>query len=231
MPTTPRLTLYEEILLIALDDDKGTTGIESMHKNAMGGAILAELVMARAVSVGKDKKKSITAVAGAEADVSDPLLVECLELVQAAKKPKPASQWVLKFAGTKNLTKRVARQLVAKGVLKEDRDKVLGLFRRTIFPERDGGPERDLVARLRHAVFTSSPRVDERTIVVAVLANATKLLPRIFDKKKLKERKKRLENLAEGRVAAAATKEAVEAMQAAVAVAVIGASVAVSASH
>jgi len=223
-----KLTLYEEILLIALDDKKGTTGLESMHKSAMGGAILAELVLAGAVTVGDDKKKLVTVTGGA--DVTDPLLVECLELVQAAKKPKKASHWVLKFAGRKDLTKRVARQLVAKGILKEDRDKVLGLFKRTIFPERDGGAERDLVARLRHAVFTSSNQVDERTVVIAVLANATSLLPRLFAKKKLKERKQRLENLASGRVAGAATKEAVEAMRAAAMVAVIGASVAVSAS-
>ena len=221
------LTLYEEILLIALDDEKGTTGIESMHKNAMAGAILAELVLAGAVAIDDDKKKMVTAKTGA--GVTDPILVECLELVQAAKKRKKAAQWVMKFANLKDLTKRVARQLVAKGILREDQDKVLGMFRRTIFPERDGGPERDLIERLRHAIFTSSTQVDERTVVIAVLANATSLLPRIFAKKKLKERKQRLQNLAEGRVAAAATKEAIEAMRAAAMVAVIGATVAVSA--
>ena len=221
------LALYEEILLIALDDEKGTTGIESMHKNAMAGAILAELVLAGAIAIDDDKKKLVTPRTGSR--VTDPILVECLELVQAAKKRKKAAQWVMKFANLKDLTKRAARQLVAKGVLKEDQDKVLGVFRRTIFPERDGGPERDLVERLRHAVFTSSTQVDERTVVIAVLANATKLLPRVFAKKKLKERKKRLANLAEGRVAAAATKEAVEAMQAAVAAALIASTVAVSA--
>jgi len=31
-------TLYEEILLLALDDDKGTTPMEGMFRNAMGAA-------------------------------------------------------------------------------------------------------------------------------------------------------------------------------------------------
>jgi hypothetical protein len=227
MATRKPLTLYEEILLIALDDDKGTTGLESMHKNAMAGAILAELVLAGAVAIDDDKKKLVTPTPGA--GVADPILAECLELVQTAKKRRKAAQWVMKFASLKDLTKRTARQLVAKGVLKEDRDRVLGLFRRTIFPERDGGPERELTERLRHAIFTSSTHVDERTVVLAVLADATSLLPKLFEKRKLKERRQRLKNLAEGRVAAAATREAIEAMRAAAAVAMIGASVAVSA--
>jgi len=228
-PSRKNLTLYEELLLIALDDEKGTTGLESMHKNAMGGAILAELILAGAIAVGKEKKSPVTALAGTT--VADPLLAECLELVRNEKKPKRASHWVLKFAGTKDLTRRVARQLVAKGILKEEQDKVLGLFPRTIFPERDGGSEHEMIERLRHAVFTSSTQVDERTVVLAVLANATSLLNKVFDKKKLKDRKRRLENLAAGKVAGTATKEAIEAMRAAVMVAVIGASVAVSASH
>ena len=217
-PARP-LTLYEEILLLALDDDKGTTGLDSRHDMAMGGAALAELVLLGAVTIDADRKKLVTAAPGVR--VADPLLAECLELVRGARRRRRAGQWVQKFAGLKGLKNRVARGLVEKGVLREGRDKVLGLFPRTIFPERDGGPEHDLIARLEHAVFAASPRVDERTLVVAVLADATGLLPRVFDKKKLKGRKQRLKKLADGQPAGAATREAVEAAQAAAAVLVI----------
>ena len=39
---TRSLPLYEEILLLALDDDAGTTSGAGFFTNAMGGAILAE---------------------------------------------------------------------------------------------------------------------------------------------------------------------------------------------
>ncbi|MFO7609959.1 MAG: GPP34 family phosphoprotein [Candidatus Krumholzibacteriia bacterium] len=224
MPTPPALTLYEEILLLALDDAKGTTAVGSMHANAMGGAILAELVLLGAMRVGTDKKKLVDAVPGVR--VADPILAECLALVQEAKRRRKAADWVLKFAGRKDLKNRTARQLAAKGVLREDQDKVLGLFPRVIYPARNPGPEQALVTRLRHAVFTSSPQVDERTAIVAVIAHATGLLPRVLDKKKLKERKDRLKKLGEGQVAGAATREAVEAIQAAVMVATIAATTA-----
>ncbi|MBE0566836.1 MAG: GPP34 family phosphoprotein [Krumholzibacteria bacterium] len=224
MTAKPQLTLYEEILLLALDDAKGTTAVGSMHANAMGGAILAELVLLGAVTVGADKKTLVDARPDARAD--DPILAECLALVQEAKRRRKASDWVLKFAGRKDLRNRAARGLVAKGVLREGQDKVLGLFPRVIFPARQPGPEQELVKRLHHAVFTASTQVDERTVVVVVIAHATGLLAGVLDKKRLKERKERLKKLAAGHAAGAATREAVAAVQAAVMVATIAATTA-----
>jgi hypothetical protein len=227
MPAKTRLTMYEEILLLALDDRKGTAAMESGHANAMGGAILAELVLLGALKIGTDKKKFVDAEPGAQ--VADPLLAECLELVRTAKRRKRAVDWVFKFASVKDLKNRVARGLVGKGVLGEEHDKVLGLFPRTKFPERDPGPEQALIERLRQAVLTDVDRVDERTLVVAVIANATAMLPRVIGKKELKARKARLKTLAEGQLAGAATAEAVAAAQAAAMMAIVAATVATTA--
>jgi hypothetical protein len=212
MPAKIKLTLYEEILLLALDDRKGTAAMDSGHANAMGGAILAELVLLGALRIATDKKKLVDAEPGMQVD--DPLLAECLALVQNAKRRKSAVDWVMKFAGVKDLKNRAARGLVTWGVLNESRDKVLGIFPRAIFPARDPGPEQALIERLRQAVLTDDDRVDERTLVVAVIANATSLLPKAIDKKLLKGRKVRLKQLAEGHLVGAATAEAVQAAQA-----------------
>lgn len=231
MPARTKLTMYEEILLLALDDEKGTTGMSGMHDLAMGGAILAELMLLGAMHIDDDKKKLASAEPGAQ--VADPLLAECLALVQQAKRRKRGADWVQKFAGLKNLKNRVARGLVTKGVLNESHDKVLGLFTRTIFPARDGGPEQDLIARLNEAVLTDTERLEPRTVIVTTLAQATSLLERAIPKKQLKPRKARLKQLAEGQVAAGATAAAIAAVQAtqtAVMVAIIAASAASSAS-
>jgi len=210
------LPLYEEILLLALDEDKGTTAMGSYFTNAMGGAILAELAMDGSITIAEDKKKKVTILRHGRLD--DPILDECLTLIKEAKKPKKASDWVMKFAGLKDLKNRAARQLVTKKVLKEDTGSVMKIFKRTIYPEADGGPEKDLRERMKKAIFTSTMQVEARTVVIVVLAQAADMLNKVFPKKKLKERKQRLEKLTSGQLAGKATKEAVEAVQAAIVV-------------
>jgi hypothetical protein len=211
------LTLHEEILLLALDDEKGTTATGAMFAHAMGGAILAELVVCGAVQLSPDKKKTATALPTVRVD--DPILGEALALIAAAKKPKSARDWVLKFAGLKDLKHRSARQLVAKGVLREEEGTVLLVFKRALYPEVDGGPERRLIARLERAIFTETADLDQGTLVIIALARATKLLPRVIDKERLKTRKERLKQLTSGQVVGQATAEAVAAIQAAIMVA------------
>jgi Golgi phosphoprotein 3 len=135
---------------------------------------------------------------------------------------------VQKFAALKDLKNRAARQLVAKGVLKEDTGKVLGIFKRTIYPEANPGPEQDLRRRLEEAIFMDQQEVDPATTVVVALARATGLLDRVFTKKRLKPRKQRLEDLVNGNLAGKATREAVEAVQAAILVATIVPAIAAS---
>lgn len=213
------LSLAEEILLLALHDKKGTTGIESMYPYAIGGAVLSELLMCSRVALDSSKKKLIHVTN--RKSLSDPLLDECLEKIQDSKKPKSAETWVSSFANVKDLKHRLAARLCDRGILKADRDKVLLLFSRRIYPEIDPRPEQELVERLRHAIFSDSDRVEPRTVVLVALANAAGLLNMVFDKKDLKARKSRIERIVSGDIAAQATQEAIEAVQAAIFVACI----------
>jgi hypothetical protein len=218
MTARSRLPLYEEILLLALEDEKGTA-VTGLYRNAMAGAMLAELVMQGAVNLGDDKQRTVRVRPAARMD--DPLLDEALQLIAAAKKPKPARHWVMKLAGIKDLHHRAARQLVQKGILREETGTVLRIFKRTVYPEADSGPERELIGRLEKAIFTGTPRVDERTLVIIALANATHGLGKVFDKKRLKARKDRIEKLVSGQLVGRATEEAVAAIQAAIMVTTI----------
>ena len=210
------LALYEETLLLDLDDHKGTA-LTGLHRNAMAGAILAELVIMTAISLRDDRHKTVRVKPNVR--TKDPILDEALQLISSAKKPKPASHWVMKIANMDNLHHRVAKGLVAKGVLAEETGKVLMIFNRTVYPEANRNPERELINRLEKAIFTSAPRVDERTLVVIALANATGSLNRIFDRKRLKTRKARIEQIIDGQLVGQATQEAVAAIRAAILVA------------
>ena len=213
------LPLYEEILLLALDDDAGTTSGAGFFTKAMGGAILAELVMTGSIKISDDKQKKVTL--GRKDPLSDPILDECLAMIAEQKKSKKAAEWVMKFSNLKDLKNRAARKLVEKGVLTEETDTVLRIFKRTIYPEADGGPEKELRVRLEKAIFTGTPNLEARTVVIIALTQSAGMLNKVFPKKKLKERKKRLEMLTSGQLAGKATKEAVQAVQAAIMVTAI----------
>ena len=188
-----------------------------MYTHAIAGAVLAELAGSGAVKISPDKKKTVTAAPGQAP--TDPLLAECWLMIKSAKKPKKARDWVMKFAGLKDLKHRVAGGLVDAGVLEQETGSVLKIFKRTIYPEADPGPEHELRDRMRQAIFTGTSQVETRTVIVIALARAAGMLDKVFPKKELKERKTRLEKLCNGQVAGTATKEAVEAVQAAILVA------------
>jgi hypothetical protein len=117
---------------------------------------------------------------------------------------------------TRNLKHRVAEQLCRRGVLRQEEGKVLLVFSRKTYPEADPKPERELIERLRRAIFTDTDDLDPRTVVLVSLANGTGMLKSVFDRKELKGRKARIEQIISGEAAGAAAKAAVETMLAVV---------------
>lgn len=214
------LYLHEEIMLLALRDREGTLFSGTMYNFAIGGAILAELMMERRIDVETVKKKTYARLLS-PVPLGEPLLDECLAKLAAAKRRGTLQSWVAKFAQAKALKHRVAGELARRGVLRVDEDKVLGLFRRKIYPEVDPRPEREIVERLRRAVFGEEAAVDPRTVVLLSLASSADLLRLVFDKKELKGRKARIERVVNGELTGKAAKEAIQAMQAAVMVACV----------
>lgn len=210
--TRPDLHLHEEILLLALDDDKGTIEFGSSWQLAAGGALIAELLLEGRLRATDEKHPKLEVVD--RTPLGDPVLDEALEEMASAKKPKKGSDWVEKFSNQGKLKERTADGLVRKGVLKVEQDKVLWIFDRTKYPERDGRAEKEVAERLRRAIFTSSNDLTPRTVVLVSLANVAGLLPNLFDKDKLKERKDRIKKISEGALAGSLTSEAMEAVQA-----------------
>lgn len=223
------LSLPEEIMLLALHDEKGTTGLESMYQYAIGGAALAELLMRERIRIDTSRKKQVGVINAKP--LGDPLLDECLTKLVEARKPAAAQTWVARFAGVKNLKHLLAERLCDRGILRADKDKVMLLFSRRTYPEIDPEPEQALVERLRQAIFTENNHLDPRTVVLVALANSASLLNNVFDKKDLKARKDRIARVVEGDAMAEATKEAIEAVQAAIMVAVILPTITTAAVH
>jgi hypothetical protein len=209
------LKLYECALLLALRNDDGTIPAGTSHHFALGGGLVAELLLMGDVASETEKKRDWI-VPKHERRTGDALLDECLDLIRASKKKRSAAHWVSKFSGLKNLKHRVAAELCKKGILRAEEDKVLVVFNRKVYPEVDGGPEKQLVERIRRAVMSETQAVDPRTVVLVALGRHAGLLKPIFTRAELKERKARIEQIANGEVVGKAVKEAVAAMHAAV---------------
>ncbi len=218
-PDTSSLRLHEEVLLLALRDEKGTIEPGTMYHYALGGAILAELAFENRIEMDSGKRKLVNV--RDTSPLGDPILDECLTKVAEAKRRGAAATWVSRFASLRDLKHRVAQGLCRKGILKEDEDQILLIFKRRLYPEIDPRPERALRERLRQAIFTEVAEVEPRTALLAALANGASLLNPVFGRKEVRSRKKRLEQIANGDLTVKATKEAIEAMQAAIMVAVM----------
>lgn len=218
METRHDLHLHEEILLLALKDEEGTIAWGTNYQHAIGGAVVAELLMEGLIRVDDTKKKLVTVVPGTASD--DPLLAECLDRIRNKSKARSLATWVSDFANLTDLKHKVARTLCRRGVLRTDEEKVLLFFTRTIYPEIDPRPEGRILDRMRRAV-DGEGKIDSRTTALIALAKAGSLLSQAFDRQTLKERKQRIESIIAGDAVADATREALEAVMAAFMVAAI----------
>lgn len=212
------LPLHEETLLLALRDDRGTADPFVNLGLGLGAAILAELLLQERVVVDTERKKQFLRLVDGS-DTGDDILDEALELLAAAKRRAQLATWVQKFSALKQLMHRTAESLCDRGVLKLEEGRVLWLFKRRIYPELDGRVEKEILERLRKAIFTQSSDVTARTVVLASISHSTGLLRANFDKRKLKNRQHRLEKLIKGELVGKAATEAVEAATAAIIVA------------
>src|SRR5690554_8026914 len=128
------LKLYQAIMLLSLCEEKGT--MNGMYvEYATAGALAAELLMLGRIQVDEDNKHRVAVVD--HSPVGDALLDEALAMIAKAKRPKKLKDWIFKLGGIKSLKHKVARALADAGIVSADKEKILWLFERSIYPEID----------------------------------------------------------------------------------------------
>ncbi len=214
MTDSKPLFLQEELLLLALRDDEGTISA-AMYPYALAGAILAELMLHERIRVEDPHKKMVHVLR--DMPVGDPLLDECLERIVREDRPDSLADWVERFTAVRHLKDRVAEGLCQRGILRAEKGRFLFVFPRVTYPEMDHGPEGKVLQRLRSAIFEESEEIDSRTAVLLSLASSTGMLPTVFDPRELKPRQEHIDRITKGEQVGQAAKEAIDAMQAALA--------------
>jgi Golgi phosphoprotein 3 len=211
------LALYQETMLLAIRDDKGTFSC-GYFLYAIAGAIISELLLQQRIVAGSDKDQIVGVVD--RSTTGDEILDEALGLIYSSTKPKKMQHWVSKTANLPKLKHRIAQQLCDLGILRHDEKTVLWIFTQQRYPEIDGTYEDNIRQRMAEVMFNESVKPDDRTAVLIAVASHAGLLKANFSPEELRQYKKRIQQLSNGEILATkATLAAIKAMQAAVAIA------------
>ena len=210
------LDLFEELMLLAIDDERGAiAGVETYRLYfGMAGAILAELAIHGKVQVENKKLFVID-----ETETGDQLLDEALDKIKASKKRKP-SYWVNSY-GNKKLRKAVAGRLAEKKVIRIEEKRYLWVIPYEVYPQQNASAKFWIKQELR-AMLMSDARPEPHSLVLLSLAKACGMLKLIFTKDERRAAKRRVDELVKGEVYGAAVAATIEEIEGA-AVAVIAA--------
>jgi golgi phosphoprotein 3 len=215
MTISGTLFLHHEVMLLALHPTRGTVIRGTQYSYAMGGAVLAELLLNKRISLKPSRKTHLVEAVSAE-PLGEPLIDRCLEKINGTRGYINLPTWISRVAGVRNLRDHVAQQLCKRDILKTRYGRVMLIFSRRIYLQTDPEPKRELIERLRNAIFTDAMHLDPRTVILLSIANGTGLLSVVFDKKELSARQARIEQLISGEIVGNAIKRAVKVMQTAI---------------
>src|SRR5512137_980753 len=178
------LNLAEELLLLALNEEKGTivAAASLALPYGLAGALLIELVLAGLARI--DGKNLIAEPRGS---AGDDLLDGTLATLRAAKRPRRISSWVggLGRTGGK-IRKKLLARLVEKRILGREDTRYFGIFPSTRYPQADPRPEYAVRERVRSAI-RGMTRPDERTAALVSLVQACGLIGVLFERSERRE--------------------------------------------
>ncbi|WP_119293708.1 GPP34 family phosphoprotein [Streptomyces sp. YIM 130001] len=204
-----KLTLPEEFMLIALDDESGGGKTRPGIDYAVAGMALVQLALDHRVEVREDDTVSVLDPAASGVPVLDSVLAKAAGERDGVK--------------VKTLLRRCRRgavdgtleSLVARGALKKRTSRVLGLLPLTRYPEADGSAEREVRERLS-AVVLGGAEPDERTAALVSVLHAARLRGKAFPDADRKQVNKRMDEVSEGQWIEPVVRQAVRRTRAAI---------------
>ncbi|WP_327350807.1 GOLPH3/VPS74 family protein [Streptomyces sp. NBC_01304] len=203
-----KLTLPEELVLIAFDDQSGGGKARVGVDYAVAGLTLVELAVAGRVDVQEDD-----AVTVLDARPTGTAFVDA-ELAKIVEGDGASMGKLLRRAHRSALNGAV-ESLVARGVLKREKGRAFGVLPVTRFPQADAAPEREIRDRLSAAVLQGE-EPDERTAALVAVLNGARLWGKAFPGQDRKQVKKRMDEISEGQWVGPVVRRAVRRTRAAI---------------
>lgn len=217
-------SLSEGLLLLALDDEKGSVGINASTTldTALAGGQLMDLALLKRIDIRDDRVVVVDPL-----PVKDTVLNDALTRLREESKPKKASSMIPKL--TRGLRKKLLAQLADKGIVEVSERRILGFIPIERHPEADGSVEDALRTGLREVILNHRDP-DEKTTCLAALLKAAGLESLILSREEKKASKERLKQIASGEALSPAIAKAVASVNAATMAAVVAAGAAAASS-
>ncbi len=201
------LSLAEELMLLALKDDKGSVVFSASTALPYGlaGALLMDLVFQERIALSEGKVQLVDTVS-----TNNPLLDETLDLIRQDTKSRKTGEWVRRIHGkVKDIDKRITDQLVTKKILKHQKTKVLWVFNVERYPTLDSVPELAIRARIKGIIFENKPYI-ARDIALISLIKACDLVDEVFGSEGRKVAKQKIKEISEDEAIGKAITQVVE---------------------
>ncbi|GAA2795012.1 GPP34 family phosphoprotein [Kitasatospora paracochleata] len=204
------VTLGEEIMLMSLDDGSGKARERMTAGWVVAGAFLLDLALAGRITA-EDGRLRVVDAAPTGVRLLDGRLAAVAAWTEGRRTAKVAA-WVTKDQST--AVRAAIDSLRERGLVTEERHRLLGLFPVRRYPEADGSVERELRARLTAAVLDGA-EPDERTTGLIALLHGARLHRLAFPDLPRRQVEPRMAAIAEGQWAGEAVRQAIRTMQAA----------------
>lgn len=172
------LTVYEQLFLLAIDEEKGNflAFTKKTIPFGLAGAILAELALQGAICLNEKHRLEIAN----PAQVSDELLKEVIQEIQTAEKPRKLSFWVTQLKERpKKLRTRVGESMAEKNLVLNDESRFHWPAQNAELAENGVQDKFNQKIPLRAAVFASEDP-DPRSLALLNIVNACGLLGLVF---------------------------------------------------
>jgi len=187
------LTFAEEILLILLDDEKGTFASipQSTFGCAMAGSVLMDLAFVNRVDTDTEDLMVIN-----PRPTDNPILDHILEILAHTPGIHKIIRWIetLSREHSEQIERNALASLIQKNILKTHEEKLFWVFRTRRYPLVNGHAEREAKLRIV-SVLLSDDLPNPRDIGLISLVNTCDLLRMILSEQEISLATARLEQL------------------------------------
>ncbi len=208
------LRLAEELLLLALDDEKGSivSAASLAIDYGLAGALLLEMAEKGQITLDGKYLKILN-----PGKTGDQLTDFALDILTSKKKDKDIEYWTSQLGWHfKPKREYLLESLINKGILKKVEGKVLWVFTTKKYPMQYDRPENEIRGRIRGIVLEGKP-ADTRSLMLINLMEACSLAKEVFkDKQEQKLAEKKIKQLAKGDASSQLVNEAVQGIQTAI---------------
>lgn len=213
------MLIAEDLLLLLTDDRSGKHLVDGDTLDlGLAGAVLVELAMSGAVDITGpgEQVRPGRVVVRSRTPAGDSLLDEAVQRVLAAGPRKP-QELLPKLV--KDLRAALLTRLTDRGILRAEEGRVLRIFPTRSWPALDSAHEQQVRAAV-HEVLIAGRSPTPREAALVSLLHATDSVVKVTGGAPAGEVKRRAKAVAEGEFAGEAVREAIQAVNAAVMVAV-----------